>query len=121
MSDSITTFFDAWGMADDAARARAIKPCFADGASYADPRSPEPLLGHAAIAEYVNMFSANAPGWSAKVVDDSVSANCHRVTVAFGGSGPDGTEMVQHGQYFADMDGDRIARMIGFAGTGAPA
>lgn len=120
MSDSITTFFDAWGMTDDGARADAIASSFAANGSYADPRSPEPLNGPAAIAEYVNMFSANAPGWTAKVVNVSTCAGSHRATIAFGGMGPDGSEMVQHGQYFADMDGDKIARMIGFVGTGAP-
>jgi hypothetical protein len=34
--------------------------------------------------------------------------------------GPDGKEMVQHGQYFADMDSDKIARMVGFVGIGEP-
>ena len=66
------------------------------------------------------MFSANAPGWTAKVVTMSETAGSIRATVAFGGQGPDGSEMVQHGQYFADMDGNKIARMVGFAGLGAP-
>ncbi len=120
MSDSITTFFDAWGMTDDAPRAEAIAASFTDEGSYADPRSPALLQGTAAIAEYVNMFAANAPGWTAKVVNLSSTGDSHRATVAFGGMGPDGKEMVQYGQYFADMNGDKIARMIGFVGTGAP-
>jgi len=120
MSDSITTFFEAWGMSDDAPRAEAIAAAFTADGTYADPRSPEALSGPAAIAGYVNMFSAGAPGWTAKVVNLSTIGNSHRATVAFDGMGPDGKEMVQHGQYFADMDGDKIARMIGFVGTGAP-
>lgn len=32
----------------------------------------------------------------------------------------DGKEMVQHGQYFVDLDGDKISPMVGFVGTGAP-
>ena len=113
MSESITTFFDAWGMADDAPRAEAIAAAFSENGTYADPRAPEPLQGAEAIAGYVNMFSAGAPGWTAKVVNVSS-------TVAFGGMGPDGKEMVQHGQYFADTEGDKITRMVRFFGTGVP-
>lgn len=120
MSDLIETFFDAWGMDDDAARAKAVAAAFADSGTYADPRSPETLTGPAAIAEYVNMFSANAPGWTAKVVKTDTTGNAVRATVAFGGMGPDGSEMIQHGQYFTDLQDGKIMRMIGFVGTGAP-
>ncbi|SEW28127.1 SnoaL-like domain-containing protein [Cognatiyoonia koreensis] len=119
MSDPIETFFDAWGMSDDAARADAIASVYADGGTYTDPRSPDTLSG-AAIAEYVNMFSANAPGWSAKVVKSDSIGGVIRTTVAFGGKGPDGSDMVQHGQYFADLADGKITRMVGFVGTGAP-
>jgi len=120
MSASITTFFDAWGMSDDTARLKAISAAFATDGTYADPRSPEALQGADAIAGYVNNFSASAPGWTATVVNHSSTGNSHRATVAFGGMGPDGKEMVQHGQYFADMDGAKITRMVGFVGMGAP-
>ncbi len=120
MSDSITTFFDAWGMTDDAERLDAITAVYASDGTYADPRSPETLHGPDAIAGYVNMFSAGAPGWTAKVVNLSTIGTSHRATVAFGGMGPDGKEMVQLGQYFADMDGDKITRLVGFVGIGAP-
>lgn len=120
MSESITTFFDAWGMADDAPRAEAIAAAFSKNGTYADPRAPEPLQGPEAIVGYVNMFSAGAPGWTAKVVNLSSTGSSHRATVAFGGVGPDGKEMVQHGQYFADIEGDKISLMVGFVGTGVP-
>ncbi len=120
MANSIETFFEAWGMADDVARAVAIASVYADDGTYADPRSPDVLTGPAAIAEYVNMFSENAPGWTAKVVKSDTVAGVIRATVAFGGTGPDGNEMVQHGQYVADLDGNKITRMVGFVGTGAP-
>ena len=120
MTNSIDTFFDAWGMTDDAARANAINSVYAEAGTYADPRSEGALTGPAAITEYVGMFSANAPGWTAKVVATSETAGMIRATVAFGGMGPDGKEMVQHGQYFAELDGAKITRMIGFAGLGAP-
>ncbi|MEM9580578.1 MAG: nuclear transport factor 2 family protein [Pseudomonadota bacterium] len=120
MSTAIETFFDAWGLSDDAARRSSIEASFAGDGTYADPRSQGVLSGADAIAEYVNMFSANAPGWTAKVVKSDEIAGSVRATVAFGGTGPDGNEMVQHGQYFIDMNGGKIARMVGFVGTGAP-
>lgn len=120
MSSSVEDFFAAWGMDNDADRALAISNSFAENGTYADPRSQGKLTGAASIAEYVNMFSANAPGWTARVIKSDEIATTLRVTVAFGGMGPDGNEMVQHGQYFADMDGDKIARLVGFVGTGAP-
>ena len=120
MANSIDTFFDAWGMADDAARATAISSVYAADGTYADPRSDGILTGAEAIAAYVNMFSASAPGWTAKVVKSDDSAGVTRATVAFGGKGPDGQDMVQHGQYFVESDGAQITRMVGFVGTGAP-
>lgn len=117
---AIETFFSAWGMDNDADRLAAISSVYANDGTYADPRSPAVLESVEAIAEYVNMFSANAPGWSATVVKSDEVAGSMRVTVAFGGMGPDGNQMVQHGQYFVDMAGDKIARMVGFVGTGAP-
>ena len=117
---AVDTFFSAWGMASDADRLAAIESAYSGSGTYADPRSPSVLSGPEAIAEYVNMFSANAPGWSATVVKSDEIAGSIRATVAFGGKGPDGSEMVQHGQYFVDMDGDKITRMVGFVGTGAP-
>ena len=120
MSAAIETFFSAWGMDSDAARAAAITRAYATNGTYADPRSQGTLTGAEAVAAYVNMFSANAPGWTATVVKSDAIAGVHRVTVAFGGKGPDGADMVQHGQYFADMIEGKITRMIGFVGTGAP-
>ena len=43
-----------------------------------------------------------------------------RAIVAFGGKGPDGQDMVQHGTYFATMDAGRIKLLVGFVGLGAP-
>lgn len=64
------------------------------------------------------MFTANAPGWSARVIGCNVTAGIARATVAFGGPGPDGNEVTQIGQYFVEMKGGLIARMVGFVGTG---
>ena len=117
---AIERFFEAWGMEADADRLEAITESYTDNGSYADPRSGSVLAGPAEIAGYVNMFSANAPGWTAKVVATSETQGMIRATVAFGGMGPDGKEMVQHGQYFAKMADGKIAEMTGFAGMGAP-
>ncbi|AJQ95742.1 hypothetical Protein YC6258_03706 [Gynuella sunshinyii YC6258] len=64
------------------------------------------------------MFNASAPGWSAKVIKSDTVASVTRVTVAFGGPGPDSSEQVQFGQYFVEKDGDLVSRMVGFVGTG---
>jgi len=113
MNDSMTAFFDAWGMIDDAPRVEAISAAFKSDGNYADPRSADALRGPVAIASYVYNFSAGAPNWTAKVVNLSTIGTSHRATVATGGMGPDGKEMLQHSQYFADMDGDKITRMVG--------
>lgn len=121
MSDPIEMFFDAWGMDNDNARGKVVAGVFADIGTYADPRSPAPLTGPSAIAAYVSMFSANAPGWTARVVKSDSTDGLFRTTVAFGGKGPDGSDMVQYGQYFTDLHGGKITRMVGFVGTGAAA
>jgi hypothetical protein len=120
MSDPISTFFDAWQLESACARHEKITSAVAANIHYADPRTPQTLKGIDALSEYVGMFNANAPGWSAKVIVSDTTAGMTRVTVAFGGLGPDGNEMVQHGQYFVETDGDLISRMVGFVGTGAP-
>ena len=120
MTDAITRFFDAWGMTEDTARTRTIREVVSADGTYADPRAPEALTGPDAIAAYVAMFSANAPGWTARVVKSDQTADTVRVTVAFGGKGPDGSDMVQHGQYFARLLEGKIVDMVGFVGTGAP-
>jgi len=118
MADPISTFFDAW--ADDAADARLDKlnKSVTDSVQYDDPRTTQTLTGKDALNDYVGMFSENAPGWSAKVIGSDTTAGMTRATVAFGGKGPDGKDMVQHGQYFVETDGDLITRMVGFVGTG---
>jgi len=113
MNDSMTTFFNAWGIIDDAPRLEAISAAFKSDDKYAVPRSPDALRGPAAIASYVYNFSAGAPNCTAKVVNISAVGTSHRAAVATGGMEPDGKEMLQHSQYFADMDGDKITRMVG--------
>lgn len=118
MTDSVATFFDAWEIAEFESRLNQLACALAENIEYSDPRTPEPLSGIAAVNDYVGMFSANAPGWSAKVMKNYTVDGITRVTVAFGGMGPDGKEQIQLGQYFIEKDGHLITRMVGFVGTG---
>ena len=120
MSDQVNAFFDAWELTDAGERSAKITSAVAANVQYTDPRTPETIQSADALSEYVGMFSANAPGWSAKVVSCDLTADVMRATVAFGGPGPDGKDMVQHGQYFVETDSGLITRMIGFVGTGLP-
>ena len=118
MSDPVSTFFAAWELDDADTRLAQINSSVSDQVQYHDPRTPETINGIAALADYVGMFNTNAPGWSAKVIRSDTVGGMTRATIAFGGMGPDGNEMVQHGQYFIEMDGAKISRMVGFVGTG---
>ena len=120
MTDPIDIFFDAWQLESQEERLEKITSAVAPGIVYVDPRTPKPITGISALSDYVGMFSANAPGWSAKVVVSDTIAGTTRATVAFSGKGPDGTEQTQLGQYFVESDGDLISRMVGFVGIGAP-
>ena len=118
MPESIVTFFDAWQLEVAEARFEKIVSVVTADIEYHDPRTPETVKGSDALSNYVGMFSEHAPGWTAKVLKSDTVAGMTRATVAFGGVGPDGKEMVQLGQYFVEMKGDLIARMVGFVGTG---
>ncbi len=120
MTDQIDTFFSAWQIDTREDRLEKITTTVSADILYVDPRTPEPITSVSALAEYVGMFSANAPGWSAKVVKSDTIGGITRATVAFSGKGPDGTEQTQLGQYFVESDGDLISRMVGFVGVGSP-
>ena len=118
MSDPISTFFEAWQLEDASARLEKITSSVSPNVHYDDPRTPETVVGIDALSDYVGMFSANAPGWTARVTGSDTTAGMVRATVAFGGKGPDGKDMIQYGQYFVQIEGDLITRMVGFVGTG---
>ena len=118
MSKRITMFFDAWQIETADARLEKITSAVTADVQYTDPRAPEAIKGVDALNEYVGMFSANAPGWAANVQSSDTVADVTRATVVFAGKGPDGNDMVQYGQYFVEMEGDLISRMVGFVGTG---
>ena len=118
MPDATAAFFEAWQIEEAEHRLAQITSAVTENIRYDDPRTPETLKGIAALSDYVGMFSANAPGWSAKVVKSDTIGNFIRATIAFSGMGPDGEEQVQLGQYFVEKDGDLISRMVGFVGIG---
>jgi len=120
MTDQIDAFFGAWQLESQEERLERITAAVVSSIVYVDPQTPEPITSVGALCEYVGKFSANAPGWSAKVVVSDTIAGMTRATVAFSGKGPDGTEQTQLGQYFVASDGDLISRMVGFVGIGAP-
>ena len=117
MSDALDTFFAAWAETDADKRAAMIAEACSEGCTYSDPRSGARLTSGDAIADYVGMFSANAPGWTAKVETSDVVNGYIRAKVAFGGMGPDGSEMIQHGTYFAEANVDgKLTLIAGFVG-----
>jgi len=120
MTDTIERFFAAWGEPDADTRAAQITAVLSDGAVYSDPRSGGRLKGPHAIADYVANFSANAPGWTAKAESISEVGGYFRARVAFGGMGPDGKTMTQHGTYFCEMAEDgKLGLLAGFVGSEA--
>lgn len=119
MSDPVAVFFSAWQLDSASDRLARISEAVTPDIQYDDPRTQDTITGISALNDYVGLFSANAPGWSARVVEVNSTAGMIRATVAFAGKGPDGNDMTQYGQYFVEKDGDRISRLVGFVGTGA--
>ncbi len=120
MSETITRFFQAWQVEDANARLEIITACVVNDIEYSDPRTPACLSGIKAVNDYIGLFSANAPGWTASVVKTDTNTSITRVTVAFSGKGPDGLLQTQYGQYFIEQNSELITKMIGFVGTGEP-
>ncbi|MEM9853406.1 MAG: nuclear transport factor 2 family protein [Pseudomonadota bacterium] len=119
MTSSVETFFAAWGEPDAEKRDAMLSACLADAASYSDPRSQGRLTG-ADIAAYIGQFSANAPGWAVSVETAQEVNGYQCVRVVFGGQGPDGKGMAQHGTYFTEADADgKLTLLAGFAGASA--
>ena len=117
MTKALTTFFGAWSESDSTKRTKAVADAIASDGIYSDPRSGQRLASTEEISKYVGMFCENAPGWTAKVVkSDEVNAYV-RAVVAFGGKGPDGSEVVQHGTYFGEInDEGKLVFLSGFVG-----
>ncbi len=120
MENALNTFFGAWSETDADARLSMIRDACSSEAVYSDPRSGTTLTSLSDIADYVGNFSVNAPGWTAKVVSFDNVNGFGRAIIAFGGKGPDGSEMVQNGTYFLQSDDNgKLTLLAGFVGTGA--
>ncbi len=117
MSNALDTFFATWGTTDSTAQAEGVAAALAPEGTYGDPMTPAPLMGPAAVAEYVAAFAQNAPGATASVVATQEQHGATRATVEFRMA--DG--QTQHGQYFVEFGDDgMISRMVGFVGIGEP-
>jgi hypothetical protein len=119
MSEALNTFFEACSVTDAAEQSTKIAASCSPDVTYSDPRSDARLDGQTAMSDYVDMFSANAPGWTTHVVSSDDTSGFARSIIAFGGRGPDGYEIVQHGTYFSDSEHGKLTMMPGFVGTGA--
>ena len=118
MTKSIIDFFSAWTEPDDATRDAQIMGALGDNVSYDDPRTEEPITDKAALCAYVAQFLPMCPPGAKVEVADPVDERrgMARATVNFVMS----PEMIQKGQYFADLDdGGKITRLTGFVGKGA--
>lgn len=110
MTDCIHTFFSAWG--DPSAEARTIATEF----YYNDPDAPAPIHGRNDYLTDIQMFGEMAPGTIAKVINISEKHGHARVAVDF----ITNENTSQRGQYFADLNNGKIARIVGFSAMGDP-
>ena len=118
VNELLETLFSAWG--DPSAEGRATKSDAVLGADffYADPNTPDPVVGRDSYLTYITQFADMMPGATAKVVAVSDHHGYARATVDF--LKADGSPMMR-GQYFADISDGKITRLIGFTGMGEPA
>ena len=114
MAEAIAAFFDAWSV-DGSTRRASLAQVTATEVYYADPNTPEPLVGVDALDAYLDMFTRHMPGASARVAHVSEHHGHVRATVDFLNNGA----AMMRGQYFADLDADgKLVRIVGFTGTG---
>ena len=115
MTDTIQTFFDAWGDTDADQRQTKIAAAMADPFTYADPRSDGAITSLDALTAYVGQFTDTAPCWTATVVQSDTHSGFSRALVAFLENG----EARQHGTYFARHDATgQLTQLVGFVGAG---
>ena len=116
MTKSIETFFAAWAEQDATVRDKMIDDALSGSILYADPRTEAALTDATSVKGYVAQFSQMAPGMPVAAVNISRTLGFVRATVLFGAG-----EQSQTGQYIADLDADeKISRLVGFVGMGAP-
>jgi hypothetical protein len=114
MAEAIAAFFEAWSTTGPARKAQLAKVTARD-VYYADPNTPEPLVGLDALDAHLDMFTRHMPGASARVAVHTAHHGHVRATVDFLNNGA----AMMRGQYFADLDADgKLCRIVGFTGTG---
>lgn len=117
MTDILETLFSAWGDPTPEGRANKTDAALGPDFYYADPNTPEVVLGRDSYLAYITQFAAMMPGATAKVVAVSEHHGFARATVDFILKSGD---TMMRGQYFADINNGRITRLIGFTGMGEP-
>ena len=116
MTNLLETLFSAWGDPSHDGRAGKTDAAIGGYFYYADPNTPNPVTGRDNYLAYIAMLVEKIPGATARVVAVSEHNGHARATVDFL---KDGQQMMR-GQYFADITGGRITRLIGFTGMGEP-
>ncbi|MCG7493618.1 nuclear transport factor 2 family protein [Thalassobius sp. Cn5-15] len=118
MTHPLDQFFAAWRK-DDAdaqgsAQRAALSAVLSPNCTYADPNTPAPLVGAEAVIDYVSMFSIQMPGAAARVLTVDTHHGFARATVDF----INNETVLMRGQYFAELEGGTLSRLVGFTGMG---
>jgi hypothetical protein len=118
MPHPLDQFFAAWGRDDadaqGAAQRAALSAVLSPSCTYVDPNTPAPLAGAEAVIDYVSMFSTQMPGAAARVVTIDEHHGFARATVEFINNGA----VMMRSQYFAELEGGTVSRLVGFTGMG---
>jgi steroid delta-isomerase-like uncharacterized protein len=120
---TVDELFDAWDRAWSGRDPRAFEPLCADGFSYEDPLTAEPLRGAAALAGHAQALwrafpDARVNSTGERLTDGRYAcAPCkvlgtHRGRV--GGVTPTGRFIVVHAIVYAELADDRLLRARGF-------
>jgi steroid delta-isomerase-like uncharacterized protein len=120
---TVDELFDAWDRAWSGRDPQAFEPLLADGFSYEDPLTPEPLRGAAALAAHAQALWRTFP-------DARVNATGERLTDGrfacapckllgthggrVGGITPTGRFIVVHAIVYAELADDRLLRARAF-------
>lgn len=116
MADCIHTLFSAWGLDDSDGRAAKTDAVIGADFAYTDPSLEGFLTGRDAYLTHIARFGEKMPGASVHIVDVSESNGFARATVDCLAGG----KAMMRGQYFAEIVNGKVARLVGFTGTGSP-
>ncbi len=121
--EAVDRLFDAWERAWSGRDPTGFEPLCAEGFSYEDPLTPEPLEGHAALAAHAQRLwsafpDARVNGTGERLTDGRYAcAPCkllgtHRGRV--GGVTPTGRFVVVHALVYAELRDERLLRARAF-------